>query len=183
MPFNVLSHTHECEWSAWEWELMPTCQTVGRQVRVCLRPDCGLHDRRTVACVPHEYNAATCTEPSSCRFGCGTTQGAALGHDYAAATCVSPMSCTRCGATTGELGEHSFSPASCKNPSTCSVCGYTTGEPLAHDYTPPTCRRRATCTVCGATTGDLLPHEYVNGRCIMCLQHEIFINEIPDETE
>ncbi len=183
LSLSVSGFAYYHEWSDWEWEISPTCYSAGRQVRVCTLPNCGSHERRTVAAVPHEFNEATCTSPAACRFGCGTTQGSALGHDYAPATCISPMTCTRCGNENGGLGQHQFCPASCTIRSTCSICGYETGGLLAHNYSEATCTRKATCTVCGATTGDLLPHAFVNGVCVMCHKHEFYYNGTPGESE
>ncbi len=130
----------------WDWEVMPTCTTPGRQVRACDSNVCSLHQRRTVAPMPHDFAPATCEKPSECKYGCKTTTGAALGHSYAAATCVAPKTCIRCEATTGELGQHAFAPA--------------------------TCTMLSTCRTCGATMGSKLPHTYENGCCTMCGQYE-----------
>lgn len=136
------AHTHV--WGEWKWEIQPTCQKTGRQVRVCEADNCGLHERRTVNTVPHSFKSATCTAPKTCIYGCGTTSGSPLGHSYATATCVVPRTCVRCGATTGGLGAHNLSKATCKTPSKCSVCGYSDGR--------------------------LGNHYYVTGRCVTCGQ-------------
>ncbi|MBP3452925.1 MAG: hypothetical protein J6M20_04335 [Clostridia bacterium] len=130
----------------WDWEVMPTCTTPGRQVRACDSNVCSSHQRRTVAPIPHDFLPATCEEPATCRFGCNTTDGAALGHSYAAATCVAPKTCVRCDATTGDLGQHLFAPA--------------------------TCTKKSTCRICGVSIGSTLPHTYVDGRCTVCGQYE-----------
>lgn len=149
------AHTHV--WGEWKWEKQPTCTTEGRQVRVCTAKDCGTHERRTVAKVPHSFTAATCVKPATCKFGCGTTKGVALGHSYKPATCVEPKTCSRCGNKTGGLGSHSFKPATCKEPSTCRVCG--------------------------VTTGSRKPHNYVNGKCTMCGRVESSTTNNPEEAK
>lgn len=137
----LAAHTHT--FGPWEWEKMPTCQEKGRQVRVCTQNNCSLHERRPVATVEHEYLAATCTKPKTCKFNCGTTVGSPLGHSYLSATCVSPAKCWRCGVTTGDLGTHHYSSATCIKLATCRDCGITKG-----DYAPHIIDSTGKCTVC-----------------------------------
>lgn len=152
---SASAHTHV--WGPWKWSKQPTCMAEGEQVRTCTLSGCGMHDRRKVAKMPHDYAAATCTKAATCKYGCGATSGSPLGHSYRSATCVSPKTCIRCGATTGGLGSHNFAAATCKRPSTC--------------------------TVCGATTGSLGSHNFVNGRCIVCGCMEDQINSEPGMPE
>ena len=79
-------------------------------------------------CMPHEWEAATCTEPKTC-LKCGKTNGKPLGHDWAEATCTEPQTCSRCGETEGKPLGHTWVPATSTEPKTCSVCGETEGEP------------------------------------------------------
>ena len=53
---------------------------------------CGtvIKERQTVPLKEHEWTAATCTEPQTCKV-CGKTEGSALGHNYV------NVICTRCG--------------------------------------------------------------------------------------
>lgn len=55
-------------------------------------------------------------------------------HEWQAATCTSPKTCKLCGKTEGEaIGtDHEWVDATCTTPKTCSVCGITEGEVLAH---------------------------------------------------
>ncbi len=46
--------------------------------------------------VAHDMKAATCTEPATCKRGCGYTEGEALGHDYKYETTKEPT-CTEKG--------------------------------------------------------------------------------------
>lgn len=137
---TAFAHTHV--WGEWAWEIEPTCQKTGRQVRSCTLSGCGSHDRRTVQKADHDYLPATCEQPKTCKYKCGTTTGSALGHSYAAATCVSPKKCVRCAKTEGDLG--------------------------AHRYSTATCTKLATCYVCGLTKGTYKDHTYVNGKCSVC---------------
>lgn len=162
----ALAHTHE--WGVWKTTKQPTCQEEGRQVRSCTLEDCSSHERRNVAKVPHDFAAATCTAPKTCKFNCGTTSGSALGHNYRAPTCVAPETCSRCSATRGGLGEHKFAPATCLKPSTCPVCGISIGSLGGHTYRPATCMDPRTCTLCGATTGKALGHVWDGNVCTRC---------------
>ena len=145
----LAAHTHT--WGAWAWEKKPTCMSEGRQVRSCTANNCGTHNRRNVAKVPHDYNPATCEKPQTCKFKCGTTKGSPLGHSYNPATCVTPKKCKNCDKTEGGLGNHKFSVATCRSLSTCSECKI--------------------------TIGSLAPHKYVNGKCTVCGDREAILIE------
>lgn len=99
-------------------------------------------------CVHTYDNAcdATCNE-------CGETREVSA-HDYAAATCTAPKTCKICGATEGEALGHTWTNADCDTPKTCSVCGATDGNALGH--TPEAddgdCTTEVKCTVCGDVT-------------------------------
>ena len=64
----------------------------------------------------HEWEAATCTEPKTCKI-CYTTEGEALGHDWAAATCTEPKTCKVCSTTSGSALGHNYEGGA------CTVCG------------------------------------------------------------
>ena len=49
----------------------------------------------------HEWQDATCTEPSKCKL-CGNTKGFAAGHNWIAANCLTPKTCSECHMTVGE---------------------------------------------------------------------------------
>ena len=157
LPNALAAHQHI--WGEWKWEKggEPTCQKEGKQVRVCLANNCGQHDRRTVAKVPHDFDDATCTKPATCKFKCGTTTGTALGHSYKPATCVAKETCRRCGDERGNLGDHRFTTA--------------------------TCIKKATCIYCGVTTGNYGQHRYKDGRCTWCGVYEYIICDQPTDTE
>ena len=96
-------------------------------------------DAQKIAALGHDYAAATCTDPKTCkRDGCTATEGEALGHDYADATCTDPKTCKRegCDATEGLALGHNFAAATCTAPKTCTRdnCGATEGEALGHDF-------------------------------------------------
>lgn len=86
----------------------------------------------------HQYEAATCTIPETCKR-CGNTIGEPLGHSWTEATCTIPKQCTVCGETEGSPNGHLWTEASCKEAKRCSICGEIEGEPLGHSYSLATC--------------------------------------------
>lgn len=153
------------EWSEWRVEKKSTCLEEGRVVRVCLKPDCGTHDRTAAAKLPHVYSTATCTKPSTCLNGCEQTRGTTIPHSYAPSNCITKETCTMCGTTRGELGAHNFSSATCLEPEKCTICGMTSGGLDSHKYSNATCLAPATCSVCGVTTGGLGNHLFSVATC------------------
>jgi len=114
----------------------------------------------------HDMADATCTDPATCKRGCGHTEGEALGHDMADATCTDPATCKRgCGHTEGEALGHDMADATCTIPATCKTCGHTEGEALGHDMADATCTDPATCKTCGHTEGEALGHDMADATC------------------
>ena len=105
----------------------------------------------------HDWNAATCEEPKTCRK-CELTEGENLGHRWESATCEEPRTCSRCGNTRGFSKGHRWSEATCEEPRICSVCNKTQGKPKGHDWQEATCLEPKTCLVCAATEGAPLGH-------------------------
>ncbi len=104
----------------------------------------------------HEWQEATCTQPSTCTIG-GETEGEALGHSWVEATCTEAKHCSVCGEVEGETLEHTWIEATCAMARHCDVCGETEGEALPHTLTEANYQQPATCTVCGGTEGEPLP--------------------------
>ncbi len=79
----ALAHTHiwDDNWKTTPGK-SPTCMKEGQQERVCQAENCSKHEYRDVAKIPHDFADATCTAPKTCKFGCKTTSGSALGHNY-----------------------------------------------------------------------------------------------------
>ncbi|MBR7184020.1 MAG: trypsin-like peptidase domain-containing protein [Clostridia bacterium] len=107
----------------------------------------------------HNWQAATCTQPSICLL-CGKTAGAPFGHTWTDATCVSPRTCSFCLATEGAPRGHSYAAATCTLARTCKVCSATEGDPLGHSWADATCILPKTCSVCALTEGDPLGHSW-----------------------
>ena len=54
-------------------------------------------------------------------------------HEFERATCEEPSTCSLCGETEGEPRGHKFKDATADEPKTCSRCGKTKGKPLGED--------------------------------------------------
>ena len=99
----------------------------------------------------HDWAAATCTAPKTCKL-CGVTEGKALGHSWNAADCDTPKTCKTCGATEGTALGHStvtYTNNGDTHSATYDCCGaaYVTNEAHSYDATTKTC-------VCGAVKAD-----------------------------
>lgn len=115
--------------------------------------------------LPHDYEAATCNAPATCKV-CGYTTGTTLTHVFADATCDAPKTCILCRATEGDPLGHDFSEATCTTPKTCLTCGATSGSTTRHNYTPATCTEPKTCLICGTQAGSPLGHNNDNTTCV-----------------
>jgi len=121
--------------------------------------------------ITHDYKAATCVTPKTCKV-CGVTSGKALGHTSDAGTITKKATCTATGTKTYKCTKcsitiktesiaiiaHNYSSATCTKPQTCKVCSATTGKALGHKYTKVTTKAATTskngyvlteCSVCG----------------------------------
>ena len=135
----------------------PTCGTPGYTGDTyCL--DCNqrvITGRALPATGLHDWQAATCTAPKTCRV-CSATEGEPAGHQWGAGILVHPATCSFEG-----LKRY-----------TCAVCGKTKNEilpadPERHTWDggvlryPATCAAegmsRYTCTECGTTEIRVLP--------------------------
>ena len=105
----------------------------------------------------HEWSAATCEMPRTCRK-CSLTEGDKLEHQWKKSDCETPRTCSLCGKTRGYPKGHRWTEATCEAPGICSVCGKTRGEPKGHDWQEATCLEPKTCAVCAATEGQPLGH-------------------------
>ena len=119
----------------------------------------------------HDMAPATCTEPSTCKNGCGHTEGEALGHSTESEgdhpkTCTEKAYCSRCNSEYSDPLGHSTTAegdraATCTEKAYCSVCESKYGEPLGHDMAPATCTVASTCkNGCGLTEGASLGHSW-----------------------
>ncbi len=112
----------------------------------------------------HEFSAATCTTPKTCKK-CGETSGDVAEHVWSAATCTTPKTCTVCGKTTGSVADHTWKDATCTEPKECSGCGITSGNALGHKWNEATCSTPKTCAGCGMMVGGVLVHNWNDASC------------------
>lgn len=101
----------------------------------------------SACCIKHDFEEATCTEPSTCSK-CGKTEGEALGHEWEDATCEEPETCSVCGETDGKALGHKWEDATCEEPKTCKVCDKTEGEALGHEWAGDSFKAPKVCKVC-----------------------------------
>lgn len=106
----------------------------------------------------HEWNAANCVNPQTCKL-CKETQGEALGHTWKEATCTQPKTCAVCGASEGEVLAHTWQEATCTSPKMCILCLQAEGTTKEHEWVDATCTVAKTCANCGISNGDALGHE------------------------
>ena len=114
----------------------PTCTEAGSTTYTCT--NCGhAYNVTGEAALGHNWNAATCTDPKTCRV-CGATEGEAAGHKYS--NVVTAPTCTAQGYTTY----------------TCTVCSYSYVDDYKDtiDHNPGEAAREnvndATCTAAGS---------------------------------
>lgn len=148
---------HVCAFGEWTTIADATCTEAGSRERVCT---CGEKETETIA---------------------------ALGHDWKAATCQTPKTCKRCYLTEGSVAAHAFTEElalaeALKSEASCSsaavyykscICGrisesdsdtFTTGSKDAHSYTlasstEASCENQATETyvcACGDTYTNII---------------------------
>ena len=95
--------------------------------------------------LPHDWKAATCTTPKTCK-NCGTTEGSALEHSWEGGTCTTPKTCKNCGAAGSAAAGHNWKAATCYAPKTCTLCGATEGTRV-HTYDS---KYDYKCNICGS---------------------------------
>ena len=145
----------------------PTCTADGYTEYTC--SVCGdYHTGNVVPALGHDYGDAACGTVASCgREGCEDADSAKpIEHDFAPATCTEPATCKRgCGATEGEPLGHNMSEANCLAPSTClNKCGLVEGDKDAHVlyFTYLQNAPHYICKLC-ASTFKLDNFLYING--------------------
>ena len=124
-------------------------------------------------CTEHDWIAASCTKPQTCRV-CGKTSGTALGHKGGTATCSRRAKCDVCHASYGEFDttSHAGGVATCTTLAVCQNCRQPYGE-LSDRHTGSTeVVKQGTVhywryTCCGSCT-ESEPHELVEGICSVC---------------
>lgn len=152
------------DYSGWinqVWQLVPSCT---HQYTNACDTSCNLCG--ATRSITHNYAAATCTAPQTCKV-CGATTGSKLNHSQdngtitkhptCAVTGTKVYKCTRCSQTTAtetlpKLTTHTFTN-NCDT--TCDVCGLTRQTTHIYDNSCDTA-----CNVCGTTRS--ISHVYDN---------------------
>lgn len=116
----------------------------------------------SATCTKEGYTLHSC----SCGKSYKDNTVKALGHDYEAATCQNPKTCKRCNATSGKATAHSYVGGDCKTKSKCKYCGLE-GNYGEHQYGKETVTKEATyiekgektktCKVCGEKKTEEIP--------------------------
>ena len=86
----------------------------------------------------HDYNAADCDTPKTCKI-CGVTDGEALGHTAEAddGNCPTDIKCSTCGAvlTSGKTQHIAHADdGDCTTPVTCTECSTVITAAKSHDF-------------------------------------------------
>ena len=119
------------------------------------------HDSVVIKALGHDWAAATCTEPKTCkREGCGVTEGNPLGHNYAAAWSRDASghwhACQNEGCTDkADFAKHTpGEDATETTDQTCTECGYVITPAFGHicaNHLTAVAAKAATCTKAGNT--------------------------------
>ena len=146
---------------------------------------CGvkLSDGTDIPAAGHDWAAATCTTPKTCKV-CKVTEGDALGHTGGTANCHAKAVCEVCKQEYGTVDATKHDGGTeIKNAkaATCTEKGYTgdtyckgcnakladgTDIPAAgHDWAAATCTTPKTCKVCKVTEGDVTGHTGGTANC------------------
>ena len=114
------------------------------------------HDSVILGILNHDWAAATCTEPKTCkRDGCNATEGNPLGHNYSADWSKDETNhwhaCQNDGCTDkADLARHIPGAAATETENqTCTECGYVITPSLGHicaNHLTPVKAKDATCT-------------------------------------
>ena len=135
------------------------------QAATCTAPKtCKTCNATSGSTTPHNWKAATCQAPKTCTT-CGKTEGSAASHDWKSATCTAPKTCKTCGKTEGSVGDHNWKAATCQTPKTCKTCGKTEGSVDDHNWKAATCTEPKTCKNCKATEGSANGHSWKSATC------------------
>ena len=135
-----------------------TCTADGFNTYRC--DYCGDSYQQAIAAVGHQYAAATCLLPKTCRV-CNETQGTALGHHYANGTC------TRCSA-----GDPDYEPPQSSPVYTYREAQY--GDTLSAHYTNDGNDIVITGVETLSSNGEYVIPPYINGKRVIAIMPNAF---------
>ena len=160
-----------------------TCTEDGHYAYVeCTREGCNYTTFKAINAFGHSMKPATCTTPSTCsRYGCGHTEGEALGHTPGEeATCLTAQTCTVCNATLVPAFGHNWSAWTPNDDGTTHtrVCSNNTGAACtetANCYGPAaTCTEDQVCVVCSRVMAVATGHN--PGDDATCTEDQFCLN-------
>jgi len=140
------SGTHSHKYDSGTVTKKASCTAAGVKTFTC--STCGSTKTEAIAKLSHDYAAATCKAPKTCK-NCGATSGSALAHKYDNGTVTKKATCKNTGVKT-------FTCSACKATKTESIPKLTTHTPgaAATETTPQTCK------VCGLVLQGALGHTH-----------------------
>ena len=165
---ECLNCGYRCKHNYVEGEtIAATCTKNGSTKMKC--SICGRSYNKVLAATGHNYAAATCTKPATCKK-CGDTTGSALGHNmqetdnYAKSADGHKVEkkCSRCSRTEfGSLENHNWSNG------VCSICEYGCQHTSTTGYAHDANEHWQVCNECllKINKGN---HNYSNGVCNEC---------------
>ncbi len=114
------------KWGQWTETTSATCTEEGVQEREC--SECGETETSAISPLGHDWEAATCTAPKTCKT-CSTTEGTTNPHAYTVETVKDEALKS---AATCAHGDIYYKSCSCGAISTNDADTFTVGEPLSH---------------------------------------------------
>ena len=126
-------------------------------------------------CTSHDWIAASCEKPKTCR-SCGITEGSALGHTGGYATCTTRARCDVCHAPYGTVDKTKCrgGSATCTELAVCEVCGDTYGT-YSDVHTGeeewiklPGGKHCSKYSCCGKSGSEPVAHSLTEGNCPLC---------------
>lgn len=134
----------------------PTCTATGLKTFTCSA--CGGTEVTILPALEHDWAAATCMTPKTCRReGCGAKDGAVDPSNHTGEKVWSTTERRHtqryncCGLVTVETEDHTWDKGA------CTLCAY---RCVSHTGGTATCVKKAACEICGEEYGDYADHAY-----------------------
>jgi len=134
----------------------PTCMATGLKTFTCSA--CGGTEVTILPALEHDWAAATCMTPKTCRReGCGAKDGAVDPSNHTGEKGWIPTERQHtqryncCGLVTVETEDHTWDKG------VCTLCAY---RCVSHTGGTATCVKKAACEICGEEYGELGDHDY-----------------------
>ena len=120
----------ECEhqWGDWTVSKNATCTEEGTKEHKCT--ECGETETAKIDALGHDWNAATCTAPKTCKT-CSATEGSVGSHAYTVETVKDEALKTAATCTSAAVY---YKSCACGAISTNDADTFTSGSPIAHSF-------------------------------------------------